>query len=140
MMLLFVTYTWSSNLSQVCRLPYSSNWPFFHPLVFVWSLGKFPLGKKVCNFPVWQFFEEIFQTYFLTPRHLPFNYEKWKYAMEKKIILIIGDQKSMINFNQFETTIWAKHNTQWQWSKILKMMNLVWMMQMWKSWRKILTM
>ena len=42
----------------------------------------------------------------------------------------------MINLTQFEATFWPQHNTQWQWSKISKIMTLVWSMQMWKSWRK----
>ena len=46
----------------------------------------------------------------------------------------------MINLTQFEATIRVKHNTQRQWSKILKIATLVWRMQMWKSWGKILTM
>ena len=45
--------------------------------------------------------------------------------MEKKTFVIIGDQKSMIDLTQFEATIWPKHNTQWQWSKIMKIITLV---------------
>ena len=44
----------------------------------------------------------------------------------------------MIILTQFETTFWVKHKTPWQWNKILKIMTLVWRMQMWKSWRKML--
>ena len=39
--------------------------------------------------------------------------------------IIIGDQQQMINLTQFEATIWAKQNTQWQWSKMLKIMTFV---------------
>ena len=42
----------------------------------------------------------------------------------------------MINLNQFEAIIWAKHNTHQPWSKILTMITLVWRMQMRQSWRK----
>ena len=45
-----------------------------------------------------------------------------------------------IDLTQFGVTIWAKHNTHWQWNKLLKIMTLVWGMQMWKSWGKIMTM
>ena len=76
-------------------------------------------------FSIWQNFQEICHMYFLPPRHLPFNYEKVKVCHENETIVIIGDQKSMINFTQFEATICARHDTQLQWRKILKIMTLV---------------
>ena len=48
-----------------------------------------------------------------------------KVCQGKYTVVIIGDQNSIINFTQFEATIWAKHKTQWRWSKFLKIMNLV---------------
>ena len=52
----------------------------------------------------------------------------------------MGDQKSMINLNQFEATFWEKHYTYGQWSKIWNIMTVRWRMQMWQSWRKQLAM
>ena len=75
-----------------------------------------------------------------------FSHQKFPFHLKVKVcygnytIVIIGDQKSMINLIQFEATIWARHNTLWKWRKILKILTLVWMVQMWKSGRKILTM
>ena len=57
--------------------------------------------------------------------HLLFKFEKVKVCHGKVNNSDIGDQKSMINLNQLKTTIWAKHNTQWKWSKTLKMITLV---------------
>ena len=42
----------------------------------------------------------------------------------------------MINLTQFQARIWTKHNTQWKWRKILKIMIWFWRMQMLKSLRK----
>ena len=50
--------------------------------------------------------------------------KKWKYDMEKLTHVII-DKKSIFNSIQFETIIWAKYNTQWQWNKLLKFTTLV---------------
>ena len=36
--------------------------------------------------------------------------------------------------DQFEETIWARHNTQWQWNKFLKIASLVSRLQIGKSW------
>ena len=44
-----------------------------------------------------------------------------------KITLVIIDQESIIHLTQFKVIIWAKHNTHWQWKKLLKIMALVWM-------------
>ena len=50
--------------------------------------------------------------------------KKWKYAMAN---FTLTDQKSIINLTQFETIIWAKHNTQFnKW----KIMTFVWRVQM----------
>ena len=41
-------------------------------------------------------------------------------------LVIIGDQKLIVNFTQFETTIWAQHNkTNWQWKNKWNIMTLV---------------
>ena len=53
----------------------------------------------------------------------PDNYEKWKYPMVKLTLMIV-DQKSIIHFTQFEATIWGKHNAEWLWNKISKIMIL----------------
>ena len=86
-------------------------------------IDHFQFGKKSKS--LWQFLQEFCHMYFLPPRNLPFNYEKVKVCYGKVKIVIIGDQKSMINLTQFESTVWAKRYTQWQWSNILKMMTLV---------------
>ena len=44
------------------------------------------------------------------------------------------ESEQFLNLPQFG------QNNNWQWSKILKIMILVWRMQMWKSWIEILTM
>ena len=38
--------------------------------------------------------------------------KKGKYAMEN----FTPKVNALMNLTQFETTIWAKYNTQWQWS------------------------
>ena len=45
--------------------------------------------------------------YFLPQRHLSFNYEKVKVCYGT--LVIIGDQKSMMNLTQFETKSGAKN-------------------------------
>ena len=90
---------------------------------------------------LYTFFENFCRKYFqdvhiFSHQKFAFTMKKWKYDLEKKTLLIIGDQKSMINFYQFETTFWAKHSTQWKWNKILKIMSLVWKMSI--SWTKML--
>ena len=47
--------------------------------------------------------------------------KKRKYATTKSTLVMIGDQKSIIKFIQFEAIIWVKNNTKWQWNKVLKM-------------------
>ena len=79
--------------------------------------------------------QEICNVYFLPSKiSLSFKSESMLW------IVIIGDQKSMINLIQFEATIWARHNTLWKWRKILKILTLVWVMEMWKCGRKMLAM
>ena len=61
----------------------------------------------------------------LPPKHLPFNYEKVKVCHGKVNNCDYWRLNVNDKFTQFQATIWAKHNTQWQWSKILKIMTLV---------------
>ena len=66
-----------------------------------------------------------------------YSSKKWKYSMEKfKLVLIY--QNATIDLTQFGATIWAKHNTHWEWNKLLNIMTLVW--RTGKSLRKRLTM
>ena len=127
MMLLFVTYTWSQIWAKFVDCPTQATDPFFILWYLYDLLENSHWGKKFVIFLYGNFLRK-FSTHI-------FSHPDICLSMEKKIILIIGDQKSMINLNQFKTTIWAKHNTQWKWSKTLKMITLVWRMQMWKSWR-----
>ena len=43
----------------------------------------------------------------------------WKDKPLQCIVIIFTELKKMQNLIQFEATIWAKHNTQWPWNKIL---------------------
>ena len=72
--------------------------------------------------------------------NLSFNYEKVKACHGKENNCDYWRPKVNDTFNSVWTNHSAKHNTQGQWSKILTIVTLAWRMQMWKSWRKILTM
>ena len=102
-----------------------------------WSIYLAEFKSIVISIHIfWKLLQEIFSGCIFSHQKFAFKMKKWKYDLEKKTLLIIGDQKSMINFYQFETLFWAKHSTQWKWNKILKIMSLVWKMSI--SWRKML--
>ena len=102
-----------------------------------WSIYLAEFKSIVISIHIfWKLLQEIFSGCIFSHQKFAFKMKKWKYDLEKKTLLIIGDQKSMINFYQFETLFWAKHSTQWKCNKILKIMSLVWKMSI--SWRKML--
>ena len=120
------------NILRVTTLPSQKSQVFFpHICIILWKKYKF-LNKIIFVFFPYGNLCRKFATCFCS-HHLPFNYEKVKVRQGNKTIVNIGDQISVTtNFTQFAATICAEHWTPWQWSKIVKMMTLVWRMQVWK--------